>query len=124
MSASRDVTIPALRGVSITGTSIDTKANKTYLTFKKEGTSGMDTKGSYELFSGNEKINATFNGNTITISGIWENARSYTLKYIYTTAETAAEYTTSSNSYKVPAYTRPRNLNVKFNDTKRIVEVT
>ncbi len=124
MSASRNVTVPSLGAVSITSTSFSTQANKTYLVYKKNGTSGMDTKGSFELFSGSEKINATFSGNTITIPNISESARSYTLKYTYKTPQTNAEYSVSSSSFKVPAYTRPKNLDVAFNDVKRTVEVT
>lgn len=122
MSASRDITIPSLGAVSITGTSFNTQANETYLTYNKNGTSGMDTQGSFELFSGNEKINTTFNGNTITIPNISESSKSYILKYTYT-AYNNAKYSVSSVSYKVPAYTRPKNLSTTFNDVKRVVEI-
>ncbi|WP_455586608.1 LamG-like jellyroll fold domain-containing protein [Bacteroides sp.] len=127
MSASRTVSIPSLGGISINSVSIDTKANQTSFTYTKNGTSGMDTNGNFKLYSGSEEITTIGNiqNGKFTISGISESAKSYTLKYTFApNGNENAAFSTSSASYKVPGYTRPKNLAATFNDVTRTVELT
>lgn len=139
MHASRIVKIPSLNPITDIKISIDTQKNETYLTFKKEGASNMDTKGHYELTIANtntkikHELSSKGSEKIITLDNILDEMKEYELTYYFTPNPNNTlkpdykgpeSYSTSSGSFKVPAYPKPRSFKAEFNDVTRTVDLS
>lgn len=134
MNGTRSITIPQLRPISITGHTFDTQNKKTTLTVTKSSQTSVtyfNNVGKYYLYyKGTEskvvdtdfysQLNAS-SGGTITLDFIDESIREYELRHEYKLGE--IDFTVKSASYKVPAFTVPKSLDVTFDDVTRIVKL-
>ncbi len=118
----------AAPSITFSEATVNSATNTTTVTFSAGDHSGMFQNGKYQLYRGNNvaaeiQANKISQTGTFTLNEIIESPSTYQIRFEWQNAQKATWKSESSN-FTINAYTKPRGLQLSYDDIDRVVNVT
>lgn len=118
----------AAPSITFSEATVNSATNTTTVTFSAGDHSGMFQNGKYQLYRGNNVVaeiqaNQISQTGTFTLNEIIESPSTYQIRFEWQNAQKATWKSESSN-FTINAYTKPRGLQLSYDDIDRVVNVT
>lgn len=125
IDASRWVNVQKPTAITLASTEVNSATNQTIINFNSSDRTGLYSKGTYTLMRGTSAVTTCdANGGQMVINEILETTSNYTIKYEWKNPEGGAVYTSESEQITVNAYTKPRNMQLTYDDLDRVVNIS